>query len=877
MPSSSPDLESNPAVVGSSQLKVPTLNMQFVHVPERPSTTSQRRSRIILSSAGGGERHSRPPLTSRPTSGRTTASPLTAEFPVLTLRNFAKSSAAAAGRVSESPSHPSFVSSHPRAHQHHQQQPPLLTERNAAGESPGSVPLPASLSARRDEPHPPQGTPPRPLDSVSWTAETDSASGAGFLASAARNTKPPLLRTLERYLQTEMALVDPEDDAQALRVHRDALRIFAENFPTYTGLLSNIMAAYDRALQGYSRCAASVGRLHDETERANKEHNERIEALVREFEERTRATDAKLNEYEALAANNTDSSVAVVKEREAMAAEVAAMRAERSMDLNKMLLLVKAVKESDLRIRTLTHKLQQAQVQLEEKEKLKKMLAESQEEIGKMKDAYRSSVPMAMHSEMVKDLTEKLEASRQETRRARRMFATRGSQLYSITQVVEQLRAEKRQQHQKARRRMTPRPDWDAAAASLPELAEATRPVHNEDLTVSEAEDEAAARVVDASDSTADRVAFLVARVAELTAANEALRAAAAAAQDAADRATSAQLRAAHAAASDTLHTPSVELACGKQEWVPLHLRKSGTVTVKPLPTVELHRLILRFARFLRDKAEGKEPVPDVPKWLALFCRMEVSETGAFPGDDPSTAAYSIVRGAERVAPVSAVASLFLQIVAGAMPPRLLGDALTVMDNVAAEIEHLAESQRRRRLRKGAITEVVGPLLSFKTRAELDELKAALGVETTVDAARLAADDSPFMQALLQQSCVDGPALYTSLVHALCAAEGASAATATVAAHASHADGSAAGLTKRAVVECLLRAEPLLPHTLIANVVAGPNGQGLEDHEKLSLLHVLERVARLPIIRLTPRGTVPTEAVSHESGALGPVSHEETE
>jgi hypothetical protein len=154
-------------------------------------------------------------------------------------------------------------------------------------------------------------------------------------------------------------------------------------------------------------------------------------------------------------------------------------------------------------------------------------------------------------------------------------------------------------------------------------------------------------------------------------------------------------------------------------------------------------------------------------------------------------------------------------------------------------------------VRRSAIMEVTAPLLVYKDRDELEELRTSLGVESTIDIPTLLCRRSKFTEVLFEQEIVGGLKLYTSFVQRLTELSEIKK------------DGRMMVSTS-SVLQAIVHVEPKTPQSVIIMMI--PDTTTEEQHSVESILTALSKA---PLVRRSP----PAQENS-SSNSMSPQRHE---
>eukprot|EP00759_Apiculatamorpha_spiralis_P037615 PhF_6_TR37458/c0_g1_i6/m.55116 len=132
---------------------------------------------------------------------------------------------------------------------------------------------------------------------------------------------------------------------------------------------------------------------------------------------------------------------------------------KRGKTRKKILSLIQAVKESEERANVTIERLARAQHDTEKLKDVADQLRVAELKIHELQERFRENVTAAEHRRMIADYEGRISQMKKDETNVRRMYATRGSQLQSLKNIVEQLTKDRQKQRDAVR---TPRPDWSA-------------------------------------------------------------------------------------------------------------------------------------------------------------------------------------------------------------------------------------------------------------------------------------------------------------------------------------------------------------------------------------------------------------------------------
>ncbi|CAC9514870.1 conserved hypothetical protein [Leishmania infantum JPCM5] len=726
--------------------------------------------------------------------------------------------------------------------------------------------------------------------------------GCGTSTVSAAAAPPPLVTRLQSYIKRELVLNSGgtaiPSAMDQLNPYREAFRALGSAFPAYGSLFDDIQCAYDNVIQAqaelltdaYSAVAArhvekmtqqeNAAALHQQVSALQVELSKMETALksraLAEEQERQQAT------MQCSRTCRTNDTLELQRELKAANQRVSELERASQIDLEKILVLIGAVRECDRRLKEYERLVTSVMGQVSELDEFKCIAGEAQAELQQFRKKYSEYVPASDFCLMREYLTSELQAAQLMTRRWRRTAAVRGTQL-DVMQCRLTALEEDREALVKAAAAaaahpadveahdsdtdtvLTPRPSWKRLYERYPELSGYAADVGRltteldrdaADIDPFADEERSAVRRTSTSSTLAQdmpavkgpketglQVEYLVQRIVALEgllrtqwqqqqqqqlqrtsttglvergdASTDAARANCEKSLQEASLATkdeptdsSAPLQhrnsrrphglgdAPHNAVSGAIvgapvprMAPPLELpllGLGYAPWVPLCWRASGVLCRRSVAPSTIMALIYHF--FLdvlptyldkedkaqqaleQDDATAQSSTDRLAPFLYELLQSEMqTREDLHAYDSVAHLMMNLERDGQMQEWHSDALHLFLWIAHGVMPPRLGVDAVVVVAQVKRDVRALAKELQSSRLRRQALGECLQPVLELKTVAELAELRAALGGETTFSAEALCSDTHPFMQVLLVQECRAGMELYVSFLRALTA------------------------------------------------------------------------------------------------------------
>ncbi|KAG5473240.1 hypothetical protein CUR178_03160 [Leishmania enriettii] len=749
---------------------------------------------------------------------------------------------------------------------------------------------------------------------------TNPVHGGGYHTSTvpAAAVTPPLVKQLQSYIKRELVLNSGgtaiPSAMDQLNPYREAFRALGSAFPAYASLFDDIQCAYDNVIQAQAEllteayAAVVARRVEKVTQQENVTAlNQQVGALQKELSkmEETLQSRVQLQEEERQhfttqrpRVGRASDGLELHRDLEAATQRVSELERKSQIDLEKILVLIGAVRECDRRLKEYERLVTSVMGQVSELDEFKRIAGDAQSELERFRKKYADYVPASDFRLMREHLTAELVAAQLMTRRWRRTATVRGTQLDVMQCRLKALEEDREalvkaaaaattrhseaQPHDSAAETvLTPRPSWRRLYERYPELSAYAADVGQlttgldgdaDGIDAIVRENRSSARddstssdlaldlpTVKGPKETRLQVEYLVERIVALegllrtqrkqqlprssltglvgkgeesmdpanTNSEKNSREVSVAAKDKPtgtpallqhrnSRRTHGHVEASHSAFSSTsvasaaprsappLELPLLGLGYGPQ--VHLCWRASGVLSrcsVAPSTIVSMvyHFFLDVLPTFLEqeDKVQqaGDQGVATalgstdrLAPFLYEFLQAEMQvreDLGVY--DSVAHLIMNVERDGERREGYSDALHLFLWIAHGVMPPRIGVEAAVIVAQVKHDIRALSKELQSSRVRRQALGECLQPLLELKTPAEMAELRAALGGETTFSAEALCSDTHLFMQVLLKQECRAGMELYLSLLHALTmrarfmtAGEGCVAATASAAA-----------------------------------------------------------------------------------------------
>ncbi|AAZ11941.1 uncharacterized protein TEOVI_000670200 [Trypanosoma equiperdum] len=654
---------------------------------------------------------------------------------------------------------------------------------------------------------------------------------------------PPLATTLAQYLQKEVSVAVDEGGvctAQSrLRPFREALFVLIDAFPAYSQILNDIMSAYDGVIQEQ---AAMLIESMNERQRQERvvaqrgmevqELNSTITRLTAELKE---VRDELEDDGDDEVTEEGDTAPIVVPqpgrrslkgfkkmERNLLRANATIQKLEETNKdhLEKVLVLIAALRESDKRAKKVEKEYQDLVSKVDELSEFKIMAGEAQSELEEFKEKYSQFISITDHNIVKEQLMAELQAAQAAGRHNRRAAAVRGMQVDVMGRKFKAIKEENAQLLNADIQRdvMTPRPKWDEVHEKVPALKEYVKSVRALPLEG----DEAITSVVPGMTETVLQVDFLVEQIHSLS--NEV------------DRRAMVPMKV------ETPHPPMIGRCQNKNN--PVHLCAAGVV-----PYVELDQMTVLsivhdfFSSTLVEHPDVLLPTIDVPK-IYLHYLNSVIETrpGLEKFTQPEHLAINmdyIARSRERCRPSL---KLLTGILDGIYPSRLACDVIAIIENVRTELKELATAQKRSRLRRTAVADCIAPVLQLKTEKDVALLKEALGVDTTHDVGGLISLSGKFMSTFFDQECASAILFYCNLIERL-----------TLYSERVDQEGGVNVITYDNVNKAIMEVEPLTPRPVLRELSEKSMSKStFADIHAARLRDIISVLGSAPVIRRSP-------------------------
>lgn len=325
------------------------------------------------------------------------------------------------------------------------------------------------------------------------------------IVRSAADAVPPLVHRLQRYIRKEVLLhsqgVEHPSPADLLGPYREAFGAIIQAFPAYAELLDDIRSTYDNVIQAQAELLATADMKVNAGEVDRLESHDAAAALRRqmatvetqlsearqEIETRLAAEAKKAQEpAQAPRTGRPTDTLELRRDLEHSQLRVDDLERQSKDDLQKILILIGAVRECDRRLKEYEKTVSSISGQVSELDEFKRIAGEAQADLQRYKEKYSAYVPSSDFVMMRDYLSGELEVAQLLARRWRRTAAVRGTQMEVMERRLELLEEERsylvssveeEQQEtspERAARALTPRPSWSKIQEKVPSLAEYT-------------------------------------------------------------------------------------------------------------------------------------------------------------------------------------------------------------------------------------------------------------------------------------------------------------------------------------------------------------------------------------------------------------------
>ncbi|KAH8613546.1 putative Translin associated factor X interacting N terminus [Trypanosoma vivax] len=656
---------------------------------------------------------------------------------------------------------------------------------------------------------------------------------------SSRYGPPPLAVALESYVQKEVeATIDEHGSSTAqdrLKPFREALGVIIDAFPAYSKILNDIMAAYDSVIREQAMTIMDAVSRESQQKLADEEHRIEVEELNTTITKLMSELQEVKSEIEGDEGNEAaDENLSTGSNRQSRSlrgyrkleknladakATIKAMESVNKDDLQKVLVLVNAVRESDKRAKELEEQVFLLNARLEGLSEFKIMAGETERQLEEMRDKFRHFVSLREHEAITEQLTSELAAAHAAARHNRRAAAIRGTQVDVMGRKLKAIQDENEQIIDASFPRdiYTPRPKWDQIQEEVPGLKERMESIKAPPLDG----DEVITSTVPGMSETVLQVEYLVERIRLLTQELE--------------RRTMVPM-------SMTLPAFPFVGQCLSTE-VPHHLRSCGIIPYIEMDAMFVLGLVYDFFReVLHSHPDVLLPSFNVHTHYINFLQAAMKTR-------PDMQRFACV---EHIAVnlhhlsndksrCRAPLMLLSGILAGSYPPRLACDVITIIDNVVSELQEIAAEQKKTRLCRAIVSECISPLFQLKTNEEVSFLKEALGPDSSFDVASLCNIGGKFLSALFEQECVGSVTFYTNLVSRL-----------TSYAQFIPQNGGMWVIAFEKIGQTINEIEPLTPYQVVKEITEKSTEEVLQNGKYvIPLSDVIQIFAAAPIIRRT--------------------------
>ncbi|KAK7195416.1 hypothetical protein NESM_000468800 [Novymonas esmeraldas] len=352
--------------------------------------------------------------------------------------------------------------------------------------------------------------PPMMLSTITNAVHTGGGYGGngGAATTAAAAAPPPLVTQLQSYIRRELVLNSGgaaiPSAMDQLNPYREAFRALGSAFPAYACLFDDIQCAYDNVIQAQAELLTDAYATVVARDVEKMTHQERAAAL----HQQANALQAELAKMEAALKTRAEAeederqqatmlktrtgrgydALELRRELEAANQRVAELEHNSQSDLEKIMVLIGAVRECDRRLKEYERLVTSVTGQVSELDEFKRIAGEAQAELQLFRKKYSDYVPVADFRLMKEYLTAELEAAQLMARRWRRTAAVRGTQLEVMQRRLTALEEDRnalveaaaaaapstgggRGQRSGAEAVLTPRPSWSQLYEQYPELS----------------------------------------------------------------------------------------------------------------------------------------------------------------------------------------------------------------------------------------------------------------------------------------------------------------------------------------------------------------------------------------------------------------------
>ncbi|KAF8295090.1 hypothetical protein TcYC6_0097580 [Trypanosoma cruzi] len=659
------------------------------------------------------------------------------------------------------------------------------------------------------------------------------------LRSTSRDSLPPLVNTLERYIYREMDATlsrgSPLTVQDRLQPFREAFFAIIDALPAYGNILNDIMSVYDGVIQEQAKLLADIITEHSQRNAFEQQNaielaelRSTVSNLMKELEKAQNAANEETlpvpsndwnNKLEPRLQRATRTRHENEKELQDAQKKIKEMGEVIKSELEKQLVLINSLRESDKRTKSLEVQLSCVNSQMDELSEFKVMAGEAQKQLEEFKLKYQNFISVQDH-EIIRDyLKGELQAAQNTARQYRRAAAVRGTQVDVIDRKLKAIQKENKELLEAVedgrKEILTPRPDWKKIHLALPELKDIAAPVKS----ISLEGDEAITSNVGGLTETRLQVEFLVESINSL----------------------SRELQRRKMVLMPTVAPTLPLIGQGVESHVPLHLRACGIIPRVSLDPVEILLLVHDFfGDVLQPHPDVLLHTLDVPALYKEFLRERIKKREAFNGfvgaEHLAINIADFIKDKERARP----SFLLLDgILSGIFPARIACDVMMIVENVRFELTSLSKGQKKTRLRRVAISDCIAPVLQLKTMEEITALKDTMGSDTTHDVESLCATEGKFMSTLFDQECASGMKFYVGLLEKL-----------TSYSHYRSPESTELVISLESVGRAIAEMEPLTPKVIIKEITEKPNEGSKEDGETIiGLSDAIHLLAAAPVIR----------------------------
>ncbi|KAG5498754.1 hypothetical protein JKF63_03042 [Porcisia hertigi] len=318
---------------------------------------------------------------------------------------------------------------------------------------------------------------------------------------AAAVAPPPLVTQLQSYIKRELVLnsggASIPSAMDQLGPYREAFRALRTAFPAYALLFDDIQCAYDNAIQAQAELltnafaavdAGNVQRvIHVENSNALHQQVSELQAdlakMEMALESRVQAEEGRQSDTQEKSRKKCARDVLELhRELDAANQRIIDLEHCSKSDLEKIVVLIGAVRECDRRLKEYERLVTSVTGQISELDEFKRIAGDAQAELLEFRMKYSDYVPVDDFHLMKDYLTSELEGAQLMIRRWRRTAAVRGTQLDVMllrlkaleedrAALVKEAAASAAMEPSDTNTVLTPRPSWKRVYERYPELS----------------------------------------------------------------------------------------------------------------------------------------------------------------------------------------------------------------------------------------------------------------------------------------------------------------------------------------------------------------------------------------------------------------------